>query len=60
MPTIDELRVRAAREGVSPTDDDLERVRGFLEVLLPALASLEQLVPADTVPAGMFLPADEP
>lgn len=59
-PSLDLLRVLAAQQGVHPEDADLEAVQGFLSVLLPAFAELERLVPASTVPAGMFLPADEP
>jgi hypothetical protein len=60
VPTIDELRTQAARQGVFPADEDLERAQAFLAVLLPAFAKLEELVPADTVPAGMYLPTDAP
>ena len=60
VPTIDELRTQAARQGVFPADEDLERAQAFLAVLLPAFAKLEELVPADTVPAGMYLPTDRP
>jgi hypothetical protein len=54
--SVDELRRIAARQGVEPTDDDLEAVRGFLDALLPALAELEERLPPGTPPAGMFLP----
>ena len=50
------LPVVAAAQGVTPTDDDLERVRAFLDVLLPAFEELEALLSPDTVPAGLFLP----
>lgn len=60
MPPIDVLRAEAERQGVEPTDEDLERVRAFLEVLLPAFEELEEVVPAETVPAGLFLPPAEP
>jgi hypothetical protein len=60
VPSIEELRARAAEQGIHPTDQDLMRVRGFLEVLLPALLELERLVPGETVPAGMFVPSEEP
>ena len=36
------LRELAARQGVEPTDEDLAAVRAFLEILLPALRSLEE------------------
>jgi hypothetical protein len=60
VPSIDELRTQAARRGVEATDEDLRQVQGFLEVLLPAFDQLERVVPADTVPAGLFLPAPDP
>jgi hypothetical protein len=59
-PPIDELRREAERLGVRPTDEDLERVRSFLEVLLPAISELERLVTAETSPAALFRPEDEP
>jgi hypothetical protein len=55
--SLGELRAAAARWGVDPTDDDLERVRAFLDALWPAFEELERLVPAEIVPAGLFLPA---
>lgn len=58
VPSLAELRQVAGAQGVSPTDDDLEAVRGFLTVLLPAFAELERLVPPETVPAGLFLPGE--
>lgn len=59
-PSIEQLRALAAQQGVTPTDEDLERVATFLAVLLPDLEGLERLVPPDTVPAGLFLPVEEP
>ena len=59
VPSIDELRAQAARQGVEPADEDLQRVQAFLTVLLPAFEELERLVPPETVPAGLFLPAEE-
>lgn len=44
-PSPAELRQIAERQGVSPTDEDLEAVRGFLDILLPAFEELERLVP---------------
>lgn len=38
------------RLGITPEDEDLERVRGFLDVIVPALALLEDGIPADIVP----------
>lgn len=59
-PPIDELSREAERLGVTPTDDDLARVRAFLDVLLPALDKLEQLVPDAMPPGGIFRPEVEP
>jgi hypothetical protein len=58
--TIHELRRRATDQGVNPTDEDLERVAGFLRVLEPALEELERLVPETAVPSGVFRPEEEP
>jgi hypothetical protein len=44
-PSPAELRQFAERQGVSPTDEDLEAVRAFLDILLPAFDELERLVP---------------
>jgi hypothetical protein len=44
------LRELAGQQGVHPTDADLEGVLGFLERILPELAELEQLLPADATP----------
>jgi len=44
------LRALAERQGVEPTDADLEAVVGFLERIMPALEELEELLPADAVP----------
>jgi hypothetical protein len=44
------LRALAERQGVEPTDEDLEAVVGFLETIVPALEELEQLLPADATP----------
>jgi len=40
----DFLRELAARQGVEPSDDDLEAVRGFLDAILPELERLERLL----------------
>ena len=40
--SLDFLREFAARQGVEPSDDDLEAVRGFLDAILPELARLEE------------------
>ncbi len=47
---IDRLREAAASQGVKPTDDDLEGVGGFLELILPALAEIERCLPPETAP----------
>lgn len=60
LPSIDYLRAAAALQGVHPADDDLRAAQGFLNVLLPAFAELENLTPEGTVPAGMFVPTEEP
>ena len=38
------LRQLAARQGIEPSDDDLEAVLGFLDAILPELARLEELL----------------
>ena len=58
-PSIEVMRAVAAQQGVHPSDADLEAVRGFLSVLLPALAELERKVSPETVPAGLPLPVEE-
>jgi hypothetical protein len=47
-PSIELLREAAAQHGVSPTDEDLAAVLGFLEVVLPRLAELEGRIPPGT------------
>ena len=46
------LRRLCERQGISPEDADLEAVRGFLDVILPALEDLERRIPDDVVPAS--------
>jgi hypothetical protein len=58
-PSVELLRVLAAQQGIHPADADLEAVRGFLAVLLPAFAELERKVPPETVPAGLPFPVPE-
>jgi hypothetical protein len=53
MLTLEQLRVLADVRGVAPTDDDLRRVQGFLESLLPAFAELEALLDAESAPADL-------
>ena len=42
--SLDFLREFAACQGVEPSDDDLEAVRGFIDAILPELQRLEQLL----------------
>ena len=45
--SLDFLREFAARQGVEPSEEDLEAVQGFLDAILPELERLEQLLEAD-------------
>lgn len=45
--SLDLLRQLAARQGVFPTDEDLESVLPFLEAIVPALEELERMIPPD-------------
>ncbi|HEX2046053.1 MAG TPA: hypothetical protein VHF23_10535 [Gaiellaceae bacterium] len=54
--SLAELRSLAEAQGVAPSDDDLETVRGMLAAL--RFEEIERLVAPDTVPAGLFLPAE--
>lgn len=56
VPSIEELRRRAEEQGVTPTDDDLERVRSFLAVLGPQLEALVSIVHGDAPPAAVYRP----
>jgi len=47
-PSIEFLRATAAQQGVFPTDEDLQGVLGFLEVVLPRLAEIEERLPPGT------------
>jgi len=49
--SLDFLRQSAARQGVFPTDEDLEAVLPFLEAIAPSLEELERTIPPDTAPA---------
>jgi hypothetical protein len=49
-PSIEFLRAVAARQGVTVADEDLVAVLGFLDVVLPRLAELEQRLPPGTQP----------
>jgi len=42
--SLDFLREFAARQGVEPSEEDLEAVQGFLDAILPELERLEQLL----------------
>jgi hypothetical protein len=44
---IELLRRLAARQGVHPSDDDLQAVLGFLETILPELTKLEEQLPPE-------------
>jgi hypothetical protein len=50
VPSVEDLRRTAEAQGVTPSDADLERVRAFLAVLLPAFEDLERIVPPDAAP----------
>jgi hypothetical protein len=45
---VDFLRELAERQGVRPSEDDLEAVLGFLAAILPELEEIERLVPEET------------
>ena len=49
-PSIELLRSLAAQQNVHPDDPDLEAVLGFLRVILPALADIEERLPSDVAP----------
>ena len=51
--TVEELRAQAQAQGIEPDDAELEGVRDFLAVFLPAVEELTELLPAD-------LPGSEP
>ena len=51
-PTVDEIRAAAAREGLHPAVAELEGVRDFLAVFLPAVEGLAALLPAGGAGAG--------
>jgi hypothetical protein len=42
---VDELRAQARLQGIEPEDADLEGVRDFLAVFLPAVEELAELLP---------------
>jgi hypothetical protein len=47
-PSVELLREAAAQQGVFAADEDLAGVLGFLEVVLPRLAEIEQRLPPET------------
>jgi hypothetical protein len=47
-PSIEFLRAAAAQQGVFVEDEDLDAVLGFLSVLLPRLADIEERLPPET------------
>ncbi len=51
-PTLEEIRAAATREGLAPPVADLEVVRDFLAVFLPAVEGLAELLPPDGAGAG--------
>jgi len=42
LSDLDVLRALCERQGVSPGDDDLAAVQGFLRTILPALEDLDR------------------
>jgi hypothetical protein len=42
LSDLDVLRALCERQGVSPGDDDLAAVQGFLRTILPALEELDR------------------
>jgi len=59
LPALAELRAQARRQGIDPTDADLEAVLGFLGTVLPALQELEEATGREISPAGLYLPDGE-
>jgi len=47
---IDFLRQLAARQGVEPSDGDLQAVLGFLDAILPELLRLEEELEPESEP----------
>jgi hypothetical protein len=50
------LRALAERQGVAPTDEDLEAARAFIETVLARLDEIEAMLPPETRPAALYLP----
>ncbi len=49
-PSVEFLRAKAAQQGVFVEHDDLVAVLGFLEIVLPKLAEIEERLPPE-IPA---------
>jgi hypothetical protein len=45
--TVEELQALARAQGIEPDDVELEGVRDFLAVFLPAVEKLAELLPPD-------------
>jgi hypothetical protein len=54
--SLAELRSLAEAQGVTPSDEDLEVVRGMLAAL--RFEEIEALVRPEIFPAGLFLPVE--
>jgi hypothetical protein len=54
--SLAELRSLAEAQGVTPSDEDLEVVRGMLAAL--RFEEIEALVRPELFPAGLFLPVE--
>ena len=59
MPPDEQLRALAAAQGIELSDEDLQGVRSFLDVFLPALARLHELLPTDAPGPAALSPAPE-
>lgn len=53
---VSTLRALALRQGVTPSDADLEAVQAFLATVLVRLSEIEAALPPETPPAGRYLP----
>jgi hypothetical protein len=47
-PSLEFLRQAAAQQGIHVEDEDLVGVLGFLDLVLPRLADLEERLPPET------------
>ena len=59
MPGDEGLRALAAAQGIELSDEDLDGLRGVLDVFLPALARLPELLPSDAPAPAALSPAPE-